>query len=166
MSVPFKDMDELRASVASMKNCLSAEDYELLLYLSGLLENRAVSDPVQIQGKEVKIDRFLVPMVIDLNKRGIQTVASCSGLQEEHPEGRFRPESGYMSIAFDDDLFEFMQRRLNDPRIEVDASECYLKPAIRIVIRSKEDPVLKEKWGTIWAVLKQWPGCSDGAQGE
>lgn len=156
LSEYFKDMDEVKTSVERMKTSLSPENYELMLYLFGLLENRGVSDLVLLNGQEVKIDRFIAPMIADLNAHNIATLASCSGLQSEHPEGRFRPESGYLAIAFDADLMEYLQRSLKDPLIKIAKSECYLKPSISIVIHSKEDIVLQEKWDLVWNVLKRW----------
>ncbi len=155
-SEQFKSMEEVKASVESMKSSLSPEDYELMLYLFGLLENRGLSDSILLQGQEVKIDRFLVPMILDLNTRNIVTLACCSGLQSEHPEGRFRPESGYLAIAFDTKLLEFLQNNLNDSLIRISEGECYLKPSVSIVIQSKEDTILREKWNLIWNVLKGW----------
>lgn len=156
LSEYFKNMDEVKASVEYMKTSLSPEDYELMLYLFGLLENRGLSDSILLHGQEVKIDRSIVPIIIDPNSRNIKTLASCSGLQSEHPEGRFRPESGYLAIAFDADLMEYLQHNLKDPFIKVSKSECYLKPSISIDIQSKEDIILQEKWALVWNILKRW----------
>ena len=156
LSERFHSMDEIRTSVESMKNTLSPEDYELMLYLFGLLENRGVYDSILLHGQELKIDRSITPMIVDLNSRDITTLASCSGLQSEHPEGRFRPESGYLAISFDARLLSFLQNNLQDSLIDISKGESYLKEAIIIVIRSKEDTVLKEKWSLIWEILKRW----------
>ena len=152
----FKDMDEVKATVEALKEQVTEEDYELLQYFFGLLDNRAISEVVVLQGEEVEIDKFLVPIIMDLNNRGYQTLASCSGLQEEHPKERFKPESGYLSIAFDKELYDFLQSKLNDPIIEVKEGEAYLKPSVSIKVNSKEDIVLKEKWASIWEVLKEY----------
>lgn len=157
LSEYFKNMDEVKASVESMKSSLSSEDYELMLYLFGLLENRGLSDPILLHDQEIKIDRSIAPMIVNLNAHNIATLASCSGLQSEHPEGRFRPESGYLAIAFDVGLLEYLRNNLRDPLIKISKSECYLKPSISIVIQSKEDIVLKEKWKLVWTALKRWP---------
>ena len=156
LSKYFKDMDEVKASVESMKTSLSPEDYELMLYLFGLLENRGFSDSILLHDQEIKIDRSIAPMIVNLNAHNIATLASCSGLQSEHPEGRFRPESGYLAIAFDADLMEYLQRNLKDPLIKISKSECYLKPSVSIDIQSKEDTILQEKWDLVWNVLKRW----------
>ena len=76
LSEYFKDMDEVKTSVERMKTSLSPENYELMLYLFGLLENRGLSDPILLHGQEVKIDRSIVPIIIDLNSRNITTLAS------------------------------------------------------------------------------------------
>lgn len=151
----FKDMNELREFVESMKGTMSSEEYELMLYACGLLENRAISDIVRIEDKEVQIDRFIAPMILDLNTNGIQTMASCSGLQAEHPENRFKPESGYLAIRYSEELLKYLVDNLVDPIIEVKQSECYLKPSILVIIQSNNDNVLKEKWKLIWNILKK-----------
>lgn len=151
----FKSMDDVRAYAESLKKSLTEEDYELALYLLGLLDNRGISEIVKINGEDIKIDKFLTPMIKDLNNRGISTLACCSGLQEEHPEERFKPKSGYLSIAYSKVLLEKLQKEIVDNTIEIEKSECYLKSSIRICIKSNDDNVLKEKWALIWDVLKK-----------
>lgn len=101
------------------------------------------------------LDRFIAPMILDLNTNGIQTMASCSGLQAEHPENRFKPESGYLAIRYSEELLKYLVDNLVDPIIEVKQSECYLKPSILVIIQSNNDNVLKEKWKLIWNILKK-----------
>lgn len=156
MSELFKDMDEVRSFAESMRSTLSEEDYEHLLFLLGLRENHAVSDIVQLHGQDVKIDRSIAPMISDLNERGIITLASCSGMRCEHPEGRFRPESGYLSLPYDAALYEYLKSKLPDEHVSVTQSECYLKPAISIDIRGVSDHELEEEWSRIWKALRQW----------
>lgn len=156
MSELFKDMDEVRSFVENMRSNLSDEDYEVMLHVFGLRENHAVSDIVQIRGQEVKIDRSIAPMILDLNERGIITLASCSGMQCEHPEGRFRPESGYLSLSYDAAMYEYLKSKLPDEHISVTQSECYLKPAISIDIRKVSDRELEEEWTRTWEALRQW----------
>lgn len=151
----FKSMDDVRAYAESLKKSLTEEDYELALYLLGLLDNRGISEIVKINGEDIKIDKFLVSMIKDLNNRGISTLACCSGLQEEHPEERFKPKSGYLSIAYSKVVLEKLQKEIVDNTIEIEKSECYLKSSIRICIKSNDDNVLKEKWALIWDVLKK-----------
>lgn len=152
----FKDMDEAKAYAERMRPYLPADEFELFLYLLGLLENRAISETVRLQEQEVKIDRYLVPMVLDLNERGINTLASCSGLREEHPEEKFRPKSGYLAIAYDKELEQFLISSLDDPTITVMNSECYLKPSVQIYVSGHNDTELKAKWDIIWSVLRAW----------
>ncbi|MCM1569151.1 MAG: hypothetical protein NC081_06855 [Roseburia sp.] len=155
LSEQFKSMEEVRAYVEQFEHTLAPDDYEFMRYLFGLLENRGASERVVLQGKEVDIDRFLVPIMADLNQRGLKTLASCSGLQEEHPEGRFRPNSGYLAIAYDSGLLSQLQESINDPLIHVCESECYLQPSISVEIKSKDDAILKEKWSLVWDVLRK-----------
>lgn len=155
-SEKFKNMAEVKEYVETMRGQVSEEDFELLQYLFGLLENRAISVPIIINGEEVQIDRSIAPMIKDLIDRGYQTLACCSGVQEEHPQERFRPNSGYLSLAYDEKLFEYLRTRLVDDLIEIKQGEAYLKPSVSITIKSKEDAVLKDKWGLVWKVLKEW----------
>lgn len=152
----FKSMDEVKAYVNSMKSKVSEEDFELLQMFFGILENQGISETVVLNGEEVKIDKFLVPLILDLNNRGIETKASCSGLHEEHPADRFRPNSGYLSFAFDKDLFDKLQN-LNIDMVVVEETECFLKPAISIRIGDKDnhigDDLIKEKWQEVWSFL-------------
>lgn len=152
----FKNMDEVKAYAESMKNRLSADDYELLLYLFGLLENRGVSEAVQLHGNEVKIDRFLAPMIIDLNRNGVETLACCSALQKEHAGCKYKPDKGYLSIAYDEVFINFLQEEIKNPLIAVTKSECYLRPAISLEVEGKDDSAKEANWNYVWAILKSW----------
>lgn len=151
----FKDMNEVRRYVESLKVTQTDEDHELFLYLFGLLDNRGISEPVEIEGRIIEIDKFLAPYIKDLNQTGIKTLACCSGLQVEHPEDKYKPESGYLSFAFDRVVLEKLQGLVSDSIIIIKESECYLQPCITITIKSKEDSVLKEKWVYVFEVLKE-----------
>ena len=78
-------------------------------------------------------------MIKDLIDRGYQTLACCSGVQEEHPQERFRPNSGYLSLAYDEKLFEYLRTRLVDDLIEIKQGEAYLKSSVSITIKSKDN---------------------------
>ena len=49
----FANMDDVKAYASAMKPRLAAEDYELLLYLLGLLENRGLSESVILNGESL-----------------------------------------------------------------------------------------------------------------
>lgn len=155
-SEKFKNMAEVKEYVESMRGQVSDEDFELFQYLFGLLENRGFDVPVEINGEEVQIDKSIAPIIKDLIDRGYQTLACCSGIQEEHPQERFRPNSGYLSLAYDKKLFEYLRIHLVDDFIEIKQGEAYLKPSVSITIKSKDDTVLKDKWNLVWKVLKEW----------
>lgn len=152
----FKSMDEVKAYAESLKGSLPEEDYDLMLRLLGLLENQGVSVTIQIRDQAVAIDRSIAPIIQDLNNRGIETLACCSGLQTEHIGGKFEPESGYLSLAYDDALLGYLEKSLKDDVIEVSKSECYLKPCVSVKIASRDDEVLEEKWEKVWTILKGW----------
>lgn len=155
-SEKFKNMAEVKEYVEAMRGQVSDEDFELFQYLFGLLENRGLSVPIEINGEKVQIDKSIAPMIEDLIDRGYQTLACCSGIQEEHPQERFRPETGYLSLAYDEKLFEYLRVHLVDDLIEIRQGEAYLKPSVSITIKSKDDAVLKDKWSFVWKVLKEW----------
>lgn len=155
-SEKFKNMAEVKEYVEAMKGQVSDEDFELFQYLFGLLENRGLSVPIEINGEEVQIDKSIALMIEDLIDRGYQTLACCSGVQDEHPQKRFRPETGYLSLAYDERLLEYLKVHLVDDFIEIKQGEAYLKPSVSITIKSKDDAVLKDKWNFIWKVLKEW----------
>lgn len=149
-------MDEVRAYVEKFKTLLSPNDYEWMLFLFGLRENSGECETVQIQGQEVKIDKYLVPMVMDLNNRNIPTLASCSGLKSEHPADEFAPTSGYLAVSFSEDLITYLEAAVNDPAIEVKAGECYFQPSISVTIKCSDDEAMKEKWALVWDVFRNF----------
>lgn len=156
LSELFKNMDEVKAYAEEMKKVLSVDEYEEFAHILGLLENRAISESLQLNGQTVKIDRYLAPMILDLNARGIVTIASCSGLREEHPEEKFRPASGYLAIAYGEDLEQFLKRNLDGQAITVKEAECYLKPSVLIEVNWQGDAEQKAKWDMLWKVLRGW----------
>lgn len=162
----FNSIDELREFIESLRGKLSDEDYDLILYVSGLLDNQAISDDIVLQGQVVRIDHYLVPMIQDINQQGIITLASCSGLQEEHRESKFKPGGGYLAISFNNNLFEFLQNNIADSLIEVTQGNCYFKHSILIYIRTEDDTKLKEGWKQVWNELKQWIQAGNRSAGQ
>lgn len=151
----FANMDDVKAYASAMKPRLAAEDYELLLYLLGLLENRGLSESVILNGESVAIDKYIAPLVAELNKHGIRTLSSCSGLKEEHPEGRLRPECGYLSVAFDNGLFVFLTRKC-DGTAAISEGEAYLEHCISIRIDGEDGDRMKDKWDKLQLIFKEW----------
>lgn len=157
-------MDTLKSYIEQLKPNLSEDEYELILFVSGLLENRGIAEVIELQGKQVKIDKHMAPMIADLNKQGIPTLACCSGLQVEHSDTKFRPETGYLALKYNQHLLEYLQQSLKDSLVEVKKSTCYFQPSISITIKSKDDAILKEKWQLVWEKLKYWR-TMEGNQG-
>lgn len=157
----IKGMDTLKFYIEQLKPNLSEDEYELVLYASGLLENRGIAEVIELQGKQVKIDKYIAPMIADLNKQNIPTLACCSGLQAEHPGTKFKPEAGYLALAFNQDLLEYLQQSLQNNIVEVKESTCYFQPSISITIKSKDDNTLQEKWQRVWEKLKCWSIMKD-----
>lgn len=52
----------------ALKPHLSSEDYDLILYACGLLANQGICEEIELQGRLVKIDKYLIPMIKDLNE--------------------------------------------------------------------------------------------------
>ena len=152
----IKDMDALREYIESIKSSLSEEEYELILYVSGLLENRGIYESIHLQGKEVKIDRDITPMIVYLNEHNIPTLACCSGLQEEHPNSKYNPDTGYLALKYDQNLLNYLQDTISNPIISIHKSSCYFQPSVSITIKTKDDQQLKELWTLVWEVLKKW----------
>ncbi len=151
----YHSMDELRADVERMRLHVTPKEYDLILYAYGLLENQGVCEEVNLQDKLVKIDRYLIPMIKDINQRGIVTMACCSGLSEEHQGVKFPPSAGYLCIQYTQQLHKQLSSKNTDPIITINQSTCYLNPCISITIHSTDDTILKEKWNTVWNLLKQ-----------
>lgn len=152
----IKDMDALREYIESIKSSLSEEEYELILYVSGLLENRGIYETIHLQGKEVKIDRYITPMIVYLNEHNIPTLACCSGLQEEHLNSKYKPDTGYLALKYDQNLLNYLQDTISNPIVSIHKSSCYFQPSVSITIKTKDDQQLKELWTLVWEVLKKW----------
>lgn len=151
----YQNMDELKADIEHMKPFISAEEYELIQYACGLLENQGVCEEVDIQGQQIKIDKYIIPIIKDLNQRGIITLACCSGLYEEHTKAKYKPEGqGYICLKYNQSLYEEIQNRAQGRNFSIEKSKCYFQDCIRIHIADADDKVLKEKWNSIWEILK------------
>lgn len=152
----IKDMDTLKYYIETMKSSLSEYEYDLVLYVCGLLENRGISEEVQLYGKQVKIDKYIAPMIVDLNKHNIQTLACCSGLQAEHPCTKFKPEAGYIALEFNQNLLDYLKNNISNPIIDIMQGTCYFQPSISISIKTKDDKQLQDLWQLIWKTLIYW----------
>lgn len=154
----FNSIDEVKAFVDRISNqaSLSDDDRQELLFLCGLEENKALTGPVIIDGVEILIDQYIVPIIMDLNERGIHTIASCSGLQSEHKESIHQPDRGYLAVDFCSDLLQHLKDNLDDAMFSLKAAEAYLKPAVIIYILGNSDEELKTGWHVLWNILKAY----------
>jgi len=75
----FKDIDEVKEFVKRFEGKVSDDDYKLLLLYFGLLENEAEAEIVELNGEEVKIDKYIADFIVYLNESRVKTLASCSG---------------------------------------------------------------------------------------
>lgn len=130
----FKDMDEVRKFYSNISKKLPPEEHDLFQTLLGLKENQGLSESVVIDGKSVEIDAHLAPFIEKWRALGVQTLACCSGLRTEHknePKGK-----AYISLAFDSDDLAWLQNYFRASSlplgVEVQKTECYLKPAISV----------------------------------
>lgn len=150
---PFKSMDEVKAFAAEMKSQLDEAGYHDLLFLLGLLDNQGVSKVVEIGGNPIEVDCFIAPFVEESNRRGIKTLACCSGLEEEHENAEHKPENGYISFVFDAKLYNYLHDKLGNS-FAVEQSEAYLTPSVYVEISGANDAEKKEKWLQLWEALK------------
>lgn len=146
----FKSMDEVREFAEKFKAFSTEEEYKSILKLCGLGEQEGLSETIYINGAPCEIDKFLIPMVLDLNERGLETLASCSGLYNEHMS--LQP-SGYISLYYRDGLLEKLQEVFSGTEIQVEETECYLKRAICLKIKYTTEEEMEKKWQELWVGL-------------
>ncbi len=148
----FKNMDEVRAYVEAYKKFTTPEQYDALLLVFGLAEQEGDYEMVIIDGEEKQIDKFIAPIIKDLNRRGYHTLACCSGLQREHknPKGH-----AYLSISFKDGLKKKLTSVIDDTEIGVEESECFLQQSLCLDIKAETDSIIEEKWLYLWDIFKQ-----------
>ncbi|MBE7032897.1 MAG: hypothetical protein E7406_01550 [Ruminococcaceae bacterium] len=150
----FKDMDEVRAYAESIKDSVSENVYNDILFLLGLEENKALTTMVKINGEDVAIDRYIADLIKFLEDKDYKPLASCSGLQEEHQDSLHKPKQGYLAIKYLDNCFKYLSENLNIDGISVEKSECYLQPAINITVKADTDEELKDLWNRLFEFLK------------
>ena len=142
----FKTMEELKEYVEQFKSDMAEGQYELLLFVCGLLENEGDASIVEIDGKEIAIDKFLAPIIKDLNSHGYRTLACCSGLQEEHRNAKFGHDAPYLSFAYNEQLFYKLRKEAGRLGITVRKGSAYLQESVSIAIPFADDETLKKKW--------------------
>ena len=148
----FKSMDDVRAFAEGLRPYVSEDGYQALLQFCGIGEQEGISETIEIGGVPCAIDRFLVPIVLDLNERGFETLACCSGLCNEH---KSLHSSGYLSIAYQDGLIEKIKETITNPEIKIEESECYLKPAICITIPYTTEEKMEQDWEHLWVAFSR-----------
>lgn len=151
LSKYFKSMDEVRSYVENFQKTSTLEEYKILLQIFGLGEQEGEFEIVSVGGDEKMVDRFLVPIIKDLNHRGYRTIACCSGLQREHTAKR---NYGYLSLAFEDRLIEALEAAINSQDVKIRELECYLQRSVHIEVVYRTDLDLEKQWMVLWDVLK------------
>lgn len=151
----FNNMDEVREYAESLKDKVSEEVYNDILFLLGLEENKAITKPVEINGTEVPIDYYISDLVKYLEEKGYYPLASCSGLQEEHQQSIHRPKQGYLAVKYYDNYYKYLIDNLTVEGIAVEKSECYLQPSINITVKGNTDEEIKRLWNMLFEFIKK-----------
>ena len=151
----FEDMESVKLYAESIKDKVPADIYNDILMLLGLEENRAITSAVVIDGVEVNVDKYISDMVAFLNNKGIMTLASCSGLQEEHEESIHKPIQGYLAIEFSEDYFEYLFNHFAIEGITIKTGEAFFKPCISFVVKADSDDGLKALWDKLYEFFRK-----------
>lgn len=149
----FKNMDEVRAYAEKYRPHLSDEDYAIMLFVLGLLDNEGIAVPVTIDGNEVLIDRYLAPYIEALNRNGYATLACCSGLEEEHEQARFNSRRPYISFAFSEPLFQALKEAEAKLKVTVEEGTAYLKRSVSVKFQCDTDYEIKARWAALMDFL-------------
>lgn len=150
----FQSMDEIRAKVEEYKKTMPYEIYQSFAFLLGVLPNQGVSVDVDINGEIIAIDKSIAPFIQKLVASGVQTLACCSGISSEHPDGPFAPSTGYLSLVYQKQLFEALTDILNDERISISKGKCYLKDSINIQLKAADNELF-ELWPKVCTAVLQ-----------
>lgn len=150
----FKDMDDVRKTVDKIivfNNWdKDSEEAYSLKKLFGVLPSEGISEEITNIGS---VDRGIATIIKLMNDIGLKTLASCSGLDVDHPNAR-DSHNAYISILKDDDekvaihQINVLQRILegiDDAKIELSGT-CYLKPAISFRFEDLNDENLKQRY--------------------
>lgn len=87
-------MDIFNPFIEKAKAAHDEEGVYIMKMVTGTLENQATKT-VELEGLGI-IDYGIAPLIQELNENGLETYASCSGLEEEHREQK---TYGYISFA-------------------------------------------------------------------
>jgi selenocysteine lyase/cysteine desulfurase len=138
----FSSMDEVKNWLERMKPYCTPEQYEAFKFVMGLGEQEG--EYIEIEGIG-KIDKTIASFVQELNQMGFHTLASCSGILEEHPQQTERI-SGYLSFLFDKEQSKIVKQFAKELGLIYQEGECYLKPAFTIRIKGETDEEIRNKW--------------------
>ncbi len=152
----FNNMDEMLAYVEKVKEEVPANVYESILFLCGLLENQGDSRKVILNGKDIRVDISIADYIVALNKMGIETLACCSGVQEEHPDGVFKPKQGYLSVKWSNDLMHWVAAKCDWNKIEYERLDVYFEDAISFYLKTTDKAELQERWLYLYNLLRDY----------
>lgn len=141
----FKSMIEVHEYLEQLKNTVPQDLYELISFILGVRENEGEWVLTEIGGDKIKIDKSIANFIMALNEKSICTIASCSGLSEEHQNAKFPPNTGYLSVCKTEHNKHVLQFLTEGLDIDLDYGMTYFKPSITIRITGN-DAEKKEKW--------------------
>lgn len=150
-----RSMEDVHAIMEQMRPSVSGESYDIMAFLLGVLPNQGDAVPVEIDGKSVPIDRSIASIIQDLAQHGVPTLACCSGVSSEHPAGLFAPNSGYLSLSYQEQPFSTLKNILSGPLLSVSESTCYFQPSIHIQLKSTDPVELGPLWEQVHSAVLQ-----------
>ena len=140
----------LVSSIKTDQNENREELGEVLEYVFGLSQNTGISKTLDIQGNEIHVDESISDIVECANKKGLPTIASCSGLPSEHESAKFGTPAAYIVFRWSEALFERSRIEFeNIPKISVQEDNCYFQRGICVRLESEDEDELKTLWDQI-----------------
>ena len=135
-------MDIFNPFIEKAKTAHDEEGVYIMKMVTGTLENQATKT-VELEGLGI-IDYSIAPLIQKLNDNGLETYASCSGLDEEHDEHK---SYGYICFADTDIVRDFVEDLCSsDELVEVfspSLSKTYFKDSVSIHFDREHLEILK-----------------------
>lgn len=152
----IKSKAELIAGMEILKSSVSAETYDILLTVAAL-KNCAENVIMELDGIPTEIDKSISENIWHLNRSGIRTLASCSGIQSEHLKPRvYDVDGGWLSLAKTGTALQLIKDitpELSAMGVSIEYDKtAYFEPAIRLMFQGDDDE-LAEKWKNLTRLL-------------
>lgn len=147
----FKSMDEIEKFCESFRNQCTEEQYKTLLTVFGIGEQQGIFVELPNIGK---IDISIANYIQKLNDAGLTTLASCSGLQKDHPDTETK--TGYISFVNSPKALAVIQAVAQKLNLNWQESETYLQSSIFLKFEGGTDEIKEHLWGVfVEAVMEE-----------